>query len=283
MKQVEELFQCPTNEQEVYSLVTRLWAAETIPLENVAAYIVLLMQNMRFYHGVLATDPTPAVKEYVKWELFRKQYEQDPDALHKQIAEWDKEEGVGAGSAKPSRGFNASGEVKQHLDTINEIGYVLLEKSFSPNMRLLKQSQALAARPGSIVFNSDLGLSQRTQHKIPEDETSYANHCTEFAKFWTSAFETKWGRNARGWVVLHCRAGCRAQEPHADFPLTGDLRRARVRTGRTLPLVALFGIEEGSSVNVWPGSHRNGLRDRIYPECVPVPPGAVDSVISRFM
>ena len=58
-------------------------------------------------------------------------------------------------------------------------------------------------------------------------------------------------------VVLESIAGCHPQTPHVDSPSVIGSRRFRSKDANdVVPLSALIAVQAGTTVLVWPGSHR---------------------------
>jgi hypothetical protein len=113
---------------------------------------------------------------------------------------------------------------------------------------------------------------RRLQTAVNDVELDKCLGARNLLRYWSKLFKTKFGMTATNWVWVYGEKGVRTQTPHTDLPWDSNAVSAQ-ESGHLSPLVALFGLQEGAHIILWPGSHRADLQDRIAPVRVDIHPG----------
>ena len=237
----------------------RLVSSKTIRRDELTDYYYLLTQPGGHYHTALSTDTKPAVALLLESEMWWQERLANP------------EKGALRATEEP---FPArSAERFRRREALQRTGYFVLEGDFIPTASLVEEAGRLGLRrqtEESMRYEYEID----TEKQLPETQ-----HCREFIEAWSSKFRERRGWAPGRWAVLHSTAGCRAQQPRIDFPMTAEMREIKDCPPR---LVAVFALQHGTAMNVWVGSHRERLTERIVPTCVQINPGTSHSLLFSF-
>jgi hypothetical protein len=158
---------------------------------------------------------------------------------------------------------------------ILEEGYYVWSNAFQPSPELLAEANgAVNARKATNIFNSpsEGEHTRRSMLYVSDRLSSKRPYTTRFMEEWVVSFGNEFGYQANSWVWLYSETQCRTQSPHTDYTVDA-LWRHQDRAECMMPCAAVFSLQEGTALHVWPGSHKPALTERIHPKRVELPPG----------
>ena len=127
----------------------------------------------------------------------------------------------------------------------SENGYTVFRKWVDVPQRVFKRF-SMVSRVSKPIFNSAKGNDERRrQCTVRKNGTVWMKRVCENLPLN--------GREAGSCVVIRSLAGCEAQAPHCDYIPTESLLAC---TEDTIPCGFLVALQDGTTLDVWPQSHR---------------------------
>ena len=106
------------------------------------------------------------------------------------------------------------------------------------------------------LFPERWGDGRRLQHDISAGDDYWITLGRALQRFTTAFFPGRAVDKEDSMVALLSRKHCGPQAPHADYHPDSVLWQPACRASVNLPLGLVLGVEAGSSIRVWSGSHR---------------------------
>lgn len=147
-----------------------------------------------------------------------------------------------------------------NTEALHDRGYTVLSHFLSAAELFTSVSDYVAAHRMDPIFNYNIEATSSDRKRRQIDMP--AALCRRLRERLTEAvgYGAADSRTATDFVILESLRGCQRQAAHVDYVPDDALLET---TDDTVPLLAVVALQDGTMLDVWPGSHRLVRRRRL--------------------
>lgn len=136
-------------------------------------------------------------------------------------------------------------------DKLHDQGYVIVKNKFKIPDNVKNHFEQTVQRRGSAIFNHNENSKHNDRKRIQVNVTAKSKYIQGFMDTLNQSLAKSFRHlEINDWVVIGSKPGCKNQAAHTDYSPSPDMTDES-----KIPINVLIALEDGTLINVWPGSH----------------------------